>query len=521
MAGASRLATENARGQTVSKFKSIKGMIADGQRFFREEVWTQETADQPLGRRFLFSLCRIGMIVARGFQGDHCSLQASALTYITLVSLVPMVAIMLSFSKGLGMQKHLMDTLGIEKVELAPVPDMPAGESIGETALAQRPPWEYRVVGGAVTGANEAIEVKISQRLPEPMQKALITVFTYVENTNFMALGLVGSLLLVSSVIFSMAKLEDSLNAIWGVNEGRDFLHKISEYLVVLIFVPIVFLVATSVNTLLLSNKFVFYLQENLGAVAWLFERLVRIVGACFVLLGFACFYIFMPNTKVKIFPALMAGLFAGIAWFGVQWAYLGLQVGLTKYNTIYGTFAAVPFFLAWLYANWSIVLFGAEVSFAIQNHRTIHLEKASERASTGACIFLGLAVTYEVCKHFATVGGGWNASEFGREKCVPTRILSYVVNVLCKAGVLARVEGPSDREYLYVPGRDAATITSADVDEAFRQGQGSETKHYLQLLPAELSKKIQAVYGDFSQNLGNLSFAKLIDKTQAASTRS
>jgi len=492
-------------------------MIADGQRFFREEVWTQETADQPIGRRFLFSLCRIGMIIMRGFQGDQCSLQASALTYITLVSLVPMVAIMLSFSKGLGMQNRLMDTLGIEKVVLALPPAMPAGESMGETALVKRPAWEYRVSGGSANDAKDAAELTIAQRLPEPMQKAMITVFTYVENTNFMALGLVGSLLLVSSVIFSMAKLENSLNAIWGISEGRDFLHKISGYLGVLIFVPIVFLVATSVNTLLLSNRFVFYLQENFGAVAWMFERLVRLVGGCFVLLGFACFYIFMPNTKVKIFPALMAGLVAGIAWFGVQWAYLGLQIGLTKFNTIYGTFAAVPFFLAWLYANWSLVLFGAEVSFAIQNHRTIHMEKASARASTGACIFLGLAVTYEACKHFTTVGGGWNATEFGREKCVPTRILTYVVDVLCRSGILARVEGASDGEHLYVPGRDTTTINSADVDEAFRQGHGGETKQYLQLLPAELSKKILAVYGDFSQNLGALSFSKLLDRTQAA----
>lgn len=499
----------------MSKFKSIKGMFADGQRFFREEVWTQETADQPFGRRFLFSMCRIGMIVVRGFQRDQCSLQASALTYITLVSLVPMVAIMLSFSKGLGMQNRLMDTLGIEKIELTPQPVAPVGESIGETAVGKQPSWEYRVVDG-VSGAGMTT-MKLAQRLPEPMQKALITVFTYVENTNFMALGLVGSLLLLSSVIFSMAKLEGSLNAIWGISDGRDFLRKISEYLVVLILVPIVFLVATSVNSLLLSNRFVFFLQENFGAVAWLFERTVRIVGACCVLLGFACFYIFMPNTKVKIFPALMAGLVAGIAWFVVQWAYMGLQIGLTKYNKIYGTFAAVPFFLAWLYANWSLVLFGAEVSFAVQNHRTIHLEKASEQASTGACIFLGVVVTYEACKHFVTVGGGWNASEFGREKCVPTRILTYVINVLCKAGILARIEGQSEREFLYVPGRDATTISSADVDEAFRHGQDDETRHYLQLMPAELSKRIQSAYGDFSQNLRDLSFAKLIEEAQTA----
>lgn len=503
----------------MGMLQSIKGMVADGQRFFREEVWTQETADQPWGRRFLFSMCRIVMIVVRGFQSDHCSLQASALTYITLVSLVPMVAIMLSFSKGLGMQNRLMDSLGIERIELAPKKS--ARDHVHDGAAPElRPPpqpqWEYRVVENE-PGTNGSAEMSLAQRLPAPMQKALLTVFTYVENTNFMALGLVGSLLLLASVIFSMAKLERSINAIWGVSEGRDFLHKISEYLVVLIFVPIVFLVATSVNSLLLSNKFVFYLQENFGTVAWAFERLVRFCGGCLVLVGFACFYIFMPNTKVKTFPALVAGLLAGIAWYGVQWAYMGLQVGLTKYNTIYGTFAAVPFFLAWLYANWCLVLFGAELCFAIQNHRTIQLEKASERASTAACIFLGLAVTYEACKHFATVGGGWNASEFGREKCVPTRLLSYVIGVLCKAGVLARVEEELAGEFLYVPGRDAASISSADVDEAFRQGHDSETRHYLQLLPVELSKKVQAVYSDFSRSLGDLSFAKLVDQEQMA----
>ena len=269
----------------MSKSRSFKNLYADAKAFFQEELWVKDLSALPRVRQLLFALCRVVMIVIRGFKDDQCSLQASALTYITLVSLVPMLAIMFSFSKGLGMQKRVLDKIGVERYQ---VEDASARDGVT---------WQYRVIsnsnapaadgGGTVTppkkaGASapgvvageQANASGLAQRLPEPMQKALVTVFNYVENTSFAALGLIGLLLLLFSVIGSMARLEESFNKIWGVKRGRPFLRKLSEYLVVLILLPVIFLIATSVNTLLLSNQFYTYLHEHVRFDDWLIEKL-------------------------------------------------------------------------------------------------------------------------------------------------------------------------------------------------------------------------------------------------------
>ena len=461
-----------------SKMEWLKSSITMANSFLQEELWTKDITRLSALKRALFAVCRVVMIVAKGFQQDNCMLQASALTYITLVSLVPMLAIMFSFSKGMGMQKLLLDSVGLERYEV-----------ILENAEKH---WEYKLKtpptaanepskahpqktlaenADAVSEASTATQADstavppvschegLAQKLPPPMQEAIVRIFQYVENTSFAALGLIGSVMLLFSVIGSMAKLENSFNQIWGVKKPRTYLRKCSEYLVVLLLIPIVFLVATSMNTLLLSNKYIAFLQNNYGAIASLIQMLVRLIGYLFILCAFGFFYMFMPNTKVKPVPALVSGIAVGLIWFGVQWAYLHLQVGLTKFNSIYGTFAVVPFFLAWLYANWSIILFGAELCFALQNHRTIQLEKASENAPTGVCIVLGQLILFETCKAFHQGKGPWSPVDFGLEQGIPTRFIRHVVDVLAKANILVKTSQENSQE-TYLSGKDIAELS-------------------------------------------------------------
>ncbi|MBQ6472828.1 MAG: YihY/virulence factor BrkB family protein [Victivallales bacterium] len=496
------------------KKNRLMATYQDAKRFFEEELWTRDVATLPALRRAFFAFCRVVMIVIRGFNEDNCSLQASALTYITLVSLVPMLAIMFSFSKGLGMERKILENIGVEKIRVI--------NAAGERG------WRFRVIGTEAPLAEgerailpeQATEAPtlapgLVSNLPQPMQEALIKVLVYVENTSFAALGLVGSLMLLFSVVASMAKLEKTMNSIWGVKQARPWLRKISDYLVVLILVPIVFLVATSMNTVLLSNQFVEHLRQNYGTVAALIEFMVKVIGSLFLLGGFALFYMLMPNTKVKAFPALVSGLIAAILWFGVQLAYLKLQVGLTNFNTIYGTFAVVPFFLAWIFANWSIILFGAEVGFAIQNHRTIHNEKASERASTGVCIVIGNLILFEICRHFKRGGGAWNPEEYAQEHSIPSRVLQHVVDVLVGGRLIVKIQETGELDS-YVPGRSLDDLSPADVEEAFRETQSLDTKVYLRDLPQELRDYSTSSYQEYRQNLAKLNYGALVSQAIA-----
>ena len=493
------------------KKNRLMATYQDAKRFFEEELWTRDMATLPALRRAFFAVCRVVMIVIRGFNEDNCSLQASALTYITLVSLVPMLAIMFSFSKGLGMERKILENIGVEKIRV-----MDATGAKG---------WRFRIIGSdtpLTEGETPILPEQVTEappltpglvsNLPQPMQEALIKVLVYVENTSFAALGLIGSLMLLFSVLLSMAKLEKTMNSIWGVKQARPWLRKVSDYLVVLILVPIVFLVATSMNTVLLSNQFVEHLRQNYGAVAAVIEFLVKVIGSLFLLAGFALFYMLMPNTKVKAFPALVSGLIAAILWFGVQLAYLKLQVGLTNFNTIYGTFAVVPFFLAWIFANWSIILFGAEVGFAIQNHRTIHNEKASERASTGVCIIIGNLILFEICRHFKQGKGSWNPEEYAQEHSIPSRVLLHVVDVLVRGRLIVKIQETGELDS-YVPGRSLDDLSPADVEEAFRETQSLDTKVYLRDLPQELRDYSTRSYQEYCQNLAKLDYGSLVSQ--------
>lgn len=475
----------------------LMDLVARIKQFFLEDMWLTDLSRVSFFTRFYVRTSRIGMTAVRSYRQDKCGLHASALTYITLVSLVPMLAIMFSFTKGMGMQRLVLDKIGMEKVELA-VPNV-EGES-----------FEFKVLMPVVdeSGAVVSEPEGFAHKAPEAVQKALIGIFTYVEHTNFAALGLIGSLMLLISVVTSIAKLETCFNIIWGVTVPRSMLRKFSEYLIVLILAPLVFVVVTSMNTLLMSERVIGLFQDYAGTVAGLMFFLIRLISCVLILLTFAFFYMFMPHTKVRLVPALVAGVVAGLLWFGVQWAYIVLQVGLSKFNKIYGTFAVVPFFLAWLYANWSIILLGGELSYAIQNHKLFRTSKLPETMPEGACMLLGQLIMYEACKSFDQGENGWCPSLFGLKNSIPLRQLRYSVETLCRAKLLVEVNGDTYSEARFLPGRSPSLITLAHVEEAFRESRTVEARVYLKLLPESYQKEIETFYGTFAKGLSKVNFS-------------
>ncbi|MBR4416377.1 MAG: YihY/virulence factor BrkB family protein, partial [Victivallales bacterium] len=188
----------------------VKEVVPKVKKFLFEDVWLEDVTSVSFWKRLRVHLTRVGVTAVKSYKQDKCGLQASALTYITLVSLVPMIAIMFSFTKGLGMQRLLLDKIGMEKVHL-------------EVANAEGENFEFRVLQpvkdeeGNITSKPDGF----AHLMPEPVQKAMIGILTYAEHTNFAALGLVGSFMLLVSVITSIAKLEDCFNRIWGVTKPR------------------------------------------------------------------------------------------------------------------------------------------------------------------------------------------------------------------------------------------------------------------------------------------------------------
>lgn len=362
----------------------------------------------------LFAFLQTAYQIGSSFVEHQGTLRAAALTYTTILSLVPFLAIAFSVLKGLGAQNALEPLL----LQLA-------GDS----------------------------------------QETISRLISYVNNTNTKSLGAIGVLMLVVTVISLMGQIEEAFNAIWGVQENRPILRRFSDYLSVVVVGPILLLVATSMTSTLQSQWLVQWLIEHtyLGDTILL---LFRMVPYLFIWLAMIFLYIFIPNTKIRLSSAILGGVLAGTAWQVAQWGYFHFQVGMANYNAIYGTLAALPIFLVWVYTSWVIVLFGLEVVYAHQHRvaRAAQLWATAKNAATREV--LALSTLLLVCRHFRNDAPPPAPEQLSAELGIPTMEVEELLETLRDRHFLARVD---DSAFGWLPARDPSAITLNEVLTALR----------------------------------------------------
>jgi membrane protein len=361
----------------------------------------------------LFAFLQAGYQVGAAFAAHQGSLRAAALTYTTMLSLVPLLAIAFSVLKGFGVQNAV-----------EPLLQQVAGDS----------------------------------------EETISRIISYVNNTNVKSIGAVGLLMLVVTVISLLGSIEEAFNATWGVQETRTLQRRFSDYLSVVVVGPILLLAATSMNTSLQSQWLVRWLIENtyLGETLLL---LFRMVPYLFIWVAMTFLYIFIPNTRVHPRSAILGGVLAGTAWQIAQWGYFHFQVGMANYNAIYGTLAALPIFLVWVYTSWLIVLLGLEVVYAHQNRavRPVQIEPVVKSAAVRDV--LALSTLLLVCRHFRTdapPGSQQLADELGIQLGETEELLE----TLRELHFLVRV---SDDGQGWLPAREPSVMTLHEVLIALR----------------------------------------------------
>jgi len=362
----------------------------------------------------LFALLQTVYHICTSFTEHQGAMRAAALTFTTMLSLVPLLAIAFSVLKGFGVQNAL-----------EPLLRQVAGDS----------------------------------------QETISRIISYVNNTNVKSLGTVGLLLLVLTVISLLEQIEGSFNVTWGVRQNRPLQRRFSDYLSVVIVGPILLLAATSMTTSLQSQWLVKWLIEHtyLGDTILL---LFRMVPYLFIWLAMTFLYIFIPNTRVRLGSAVLGGVLAGTAWQVAQWGYFHFQVGMAKYNAIYGTLAALPIFLVWVYTSWLIVLFGLEVVCAHQ-HRAIRASQLRASALTGASRdLLALSALLLVCGHFRDASPPPTAARLSDELGIPLSQMEDLLDTLRKLHFLVKA---GDNGSGWLPGREPSTIMLDEVLTALR----------------------------------------------------
>lgn len=382
-------------------------------RFLAEDVWSPELSSLSGLRNLVVQLVRISQLVAKGFREDDLAVHAAALTYCTLMSLVPLLALAFAALKGFGA----------------------APEALARIQAA-------------------------TADMPEGFRAFVDIILDSVMRTTLVTLGWVGLVVLFFTVVQTLAGIETSFNRVWGVTTPRSWWRRTTNYISMTVVVPVLIMAAFGIHATLQNQG----VLRALGEARPLYQALLRLSPLLSVWLAFLVLIVFMPNTDVKKRPAAVSALVAALLWISWQKIYISLQVGVARYNAIYGTFASVPIFLLWLYVGCMIILLGAELAFALQNHNTYALERAAGHASVRSRSLLALVALSEAAREFVA-GGRLDLHALAERQRVPIRLLLDVMRVLAGAGYVAEV---ADQPECYVLARSPERIATDEVARLF-----------------------------------------------------
>ena len=358
----------------------------------------------------------------QGLSSHGTMVRSAALTFYTLMSLVPVVALVFAVVKGFGLAEGLEQNL--------------------YEVLPQSPEVIDYVVGFA--------------------QKALA-------RTQGGWVALVGVLTLFWAVIKVFGSIEDAFNNIWEVRSTRSAARKYGDYIAVVVVAPILWVISSSMGN---------YAAEILGVAGSPALEVSRAGSLVVAWVMFTFIYVVLPSTKVRFTAALTAGVVAGTAFVLFQWGYVYLQRWMTSYNAIYGSFAALPLFLLWMQISWEILLLGGELSFAYQNVARFDEERESLLVSYDCRRKLMVGVMVLVSRAFRDGRGAVSFSEIRDRLDVPTRIMNNILYTLVQARMLSeiRTEG-TDYDLEYAPARDISTLRVYDILSAVdSHGFGRDT---------------------------------------------
>jgi membrane protein len=365
------------------RLKAVRGAV---ERHFLRDIWAKDADEAGGARKGVLALSRLVYMVTTGFFADHLIIRASALTFITILSIVPLLAVAFSISKGFGLQNADFFR------------DFLMGLSAGRTEVVDK-------------------------------------ILQYIGNTNVKTLGWIGVGTLLVTVFTTVGNVERAFNTIWGVKKGRTNWRKFTDFFSIIVICPIIVLVAASFTVAVQKLDLVHQFVSNPGYDG-LEKFLLKVVSLVLVWIGFIFVYAFVPNTRVKLSSAVAGGVVAGSLWQSAQWFYIHWQIGFTKYNAIYGSFAQLPLFLMWLYISWVIVLLGAEVSYAVQHLHAFVRRGLTANLSPLARQKVAVAALTHVAARFMAGLPPLAVQDLARALNMPEDAVQETLAILAEAGL-------------------------------------------------------------------------------------
>jgi membrane protein len=389
-------------------------------------LWPEDIEALPRWEALLTRTLQIGYAVIRDFLDGQLTLRAMSLVYTTLLSLVPLLALTFSVLKGFGVHNQLEPVL---LNALAPLGDK--GEEVAR-----------QIVG-------------------------------FVENIKVGVLGSLGLGMLVYTVISLLHKIEKSFNYIWHIDQARPLGQRFSEYLSVILVGPLLIFSALGITGTMMSSSVMQTLSE-LPGMGMVVASIGELIPYALVIIAFTFVYVFMPNTRVRIAPALIGGMVAGIAWEGTGWAFGTFIANSGNYTAIYSGFAILILFMIWLFISWLILLLGTSIAFYVQHPEHIGMRRGHLELSAEMTERLSLLTMHFIGSHYYRHRSGWQLDELARWLGVPRNVAEMVLNRLHSKELIIQTSEPTPP---FVPAQDMETIPLRQILDAVRSGsEGGST---------------------------------------------
>jgi len=378
--------------------------------FIRYDIWRITEHELTKSRRLSYRFIKTIILAIRGFKTDDLNVKASALTYSLLFAIIPTFALVIAISKGFGVEKFIEGSL--------------QNTYIGQANMIP-----------TVMGYVER----------------------YLETTSGGLFIGVGLAVLFWSVMSFFMQVEDAFNSIWQVKKSRSVVRQFTTYFSAILIIPLLIVLSSGISIFINTALSQTLLYDVLSPIL---RFGVKFSPFFINWIIFTIMYLVIPNTRVSFYNALIAGILAGSAFQLFQILYINGQVYLSRFNVIYGSFAAIPLLLLWLQISCLIILLGAEISYASQNIQNYDYEIDTNTISNRYKNFITLFITFIVVKQYENQQPPLSSTDIAINNKLPIRLVNQILTVLIDTGVFIEVYNEEHKEKSYQPAIDINQLT-------------------------------------------------------------
>ncbi|HOW55800.1 MAG TPA: YihY/virulence factor BrkB family protein [Syntrophorhabdaceae bacterium] len=402
-------------------------MISQAIDFFRKGIWEVRLDRLSKARAYVIGTIRIFLMAGGNLEKNDCQRNATVLTYYSVLNIVPLFAVVFAVANGFGLEKFVV-----------------------------------RQIFRLARDAN--LQPDVTSRIIDFSRSLL----THAKGEIIVGVGVV---ILFWTIISILGKIEDTFNVIWGARQSRTVVRKLTDYLSMLILGPVLLALWSSVNILIVSELRVIMRDISLlGPMSAILFFLMKLLPFISIWLLLLVLYLVMPNTRVSVRSSVFAAIVTGSLIQVVQWVYIRFQIGVSTQSAIYGSFAAIPLFLAWLQVSWIIVIFGAEIANSSEHYETYGFHPDYSRIGEAKRRLLMLRIFHLLVKRFDAGEKPLTSKEIGKILEIPEPLVREILVQIVDVDLVSEITKGARKESRFQPARSVNEMTIKNVLDAYEK---------------------------------------------------